>query len=126
MGKFVLWSHRYKIVIDLALVLAYLHQECDKLVIHHDIKLSNVMLDANFNARLGDFGLPKLIDHDKSPISTLTAGTAGYLAPEYLHCGKANDKTDVYSYGFMVLEICCGRRPIEKEPESQNMVNLVD
>ncbi|GJW05941.1 probable L-type lectin-domain containing receptor kinase S.7 [Tanacetum coccineum] len=111
----------------LASVLAYLHfQECDKLVIHRDIKSSNVMLDANFNARLGDFGLAKLIDHDKSPISTLTAGTTGYLAPEYLHCGKANDKTDVYSYGVVVLEICCGQRPIEKEPESQNMVNLVD
>ncbi|PWA43104.1 protein kinase-like domain, Concanavalin A-like lectin/glucanase domain protein [Artemisia annua] len=123
---FLKWSHRYKIATGLASVLAYLHQECDKLVIHCDIKSSNVMLDANFNARLGDFGLAKLIDHDKSPISTLTAGTAGYLAPEYLHCGKANDKTDVYSYGVVVLEICCGRRPIVKEPESQNMVNLVD
>ncbi|GJS68160.1 probable L-type lectin-domain containing receptor kinase S.7 [Tanacetum coccineum] len=123
---FLNWTHRYKIAIGLASVLAYLHQECDKLVIHRDIKSSNVMLDANFNARLGDFGLAKLIDHDKSPISTLTAGTAGYLAPEYLHCGKANDKTDVYSYGVVVLEICCGRRPIEKEPESQNIVNLVD
>ncbi|KAK1430912.1 hypothetical protein QVD17_14022 [Tagetes erecta] len=123
---FLNWNHRYKIAVGLASVLAYLHQECDKLVIHRDIKTSNVMLDANFNARLGDFGLARLIDHDKSPISTLTAGTAGYLAPEYLHCGKANDKTDVYSYGVVVLEVCCGRRPLEREVSGLNMVNLVD
>ncbi|KAF5815108.1 putative protein kinase RLK-Pelle-L-LEC family [Helianthus annuus] len=123
---FLKWIHRYKIAIGLASVLAYLHQECDKLVIHRDIKSSNVMLDANLNARLGDFGLAKLIDHNKSPVSTLTAGTAGYLAPEYLHCGKATDKTDVYSYGVVVLEVCCGRRPIEREIGGPNMVNLVD
>ncbi|KAL8195604.1 hypothetical protein R6Q57_026007 [Mikania cordata] len=123
---FLNWNHRYKIAAGLASVLAYLHQECDKLVIHRDIKSSNVMLDANFNARLGDFGLARLIDHNKSPITTLTAGTAGYLAPEYLHCGKATDKTDVYSYGVVVLEVCCGRRPIEKEIGGPNMVNLVD
>ncbi|KAK9077613.1 hypothetical protein SSX86_005950 [Deinandra increscens subsp. villosa] len=123
---FLNWNHRYQIAVGLASVLAYLHQECDKLVIHRDIKSSNVMLDANFNARLGDFGLAKLIDHNKSPISTLTAGTAGYLAPEYLHCGKATDKTDVYSYGVVVLEVCCGRRPIEREVGGMRMVNLVD
>ncbi|XP_071740219.1 probable L-type lectin-domain containing receptor kinase S.7 [Rutidosis leptorrhynchoides] len=126
LAGFLKWNHRYKIAIGLASVLAYLHQECDKLVIHRDIKSSNVMLDVHFNARLGDFGLARLIDHNKSPISTLTAGTAGYLAPEYLHCGKANDKTDVYSYGVLVLEVCCGRRPIDKEPGCQNMLNLVD
>ncbi|CAH1444287.1 unnamed protein product [Lactuca virosa] len=123
---FLKWHQRYNIAIGLASALAYLHQECDKLVIHRDIKSSNVMLDANFNARLGDFGLARLIEHDKSPISTLTAGTVGYLAPEYLHYGKATDKTDVYSYGVVVLEVCCGRRPIEKESDGDDMVNLVD
>ncbi|KAI3703077.1 hypothetical protein L6452_28832 [Arctium lappa] len=123
---FLKWSHRYKIAIGLASALAYLHQECDKLVIHRDIKASNVMLDANLNARLGDFGLARLIDHNKSPVSTLTAGTVGYLAPEYLHCGKATDKTDVFSYGVVVLEVCCGRRPIDRETGGQNTVNLVD
>nr|XP_043630826.1 probable L-type lectin-domain containing receptor kinase S.7 [Erigeron canadensis] len=123
---FLTWNRRYKIAIGLASVLAYLHQECDKLVIHRDIKSSNVMLDEHFNARLGDFGLARLIDHNKSPVSTLTAGTMGYLAPEYLHCGKATDKTDVYSYGVVVLEVCCGRRPIEKETGVEKMVNLVD
>ncbi|XP_076927554.1 putative L-type lectin-domain containing receptor kinase S.7 [Bidens hawaiensis] len=123
---FLKWSHRYNISIGLASVLAYLHQECEQQVIHRDIKASNVMLDANFNARLGDFGLARIMDHDKSPVSTLTAGTMGYLAPEYLQYGKATDKTDVFSYGVVVLELCCGRRPIEREPEGHKMINLVD
>lgn len=123
---FLKWSHRYNIAIGLASVLSYLHQECEQQVIHRDIKASNVMLDANFNPRLGDFGLARIMDHDKSPVSTLTAGTMGYLAPEYLQYGKATDKTDVFSYGVVVLEVCCGRRPIEREQEGHKMVNLVD
>ncbi|KAK1440261.1 hypothetical protein QVD17_06086 [Tagetes erecta] len=123
---FLKWNHRYNIAIGLASVLSYLHQECEQQVIHRDIKASNVMLDANFNPRLGDFGLARIMDHDKSPVSTLTAGTMGYLAPEYLQYGKATDKTDVFSYGVVVLEVCCGRRPIEREQEGHKMVNLVD
>ncbi|XP_023007739.1 probable L-type lectin-domain containing receptor kinase S.7 [Cucurbita maxima] len=120
------WSHRYNIAVGLASVLTYLHQECEQQVIHRDIKTGNVLLDANFNARLGDFGLAKLMDHDKSPVSTLTAGTMGYLAPEYLQYGKATEKTDVFSYGVVILEVACGRRPIEREAGTQKMVNLVD
>ncbi|KAK7305260.1 hypothetical protein VNO77_43162 [Canavalia gladiata] len=119
------WFHRLNIAVGLASVLSYLHQECEQRVIHRDIKTGNILLDGNMNPRLGDFGLAKLMDHDKSPVSTLTAGTMGYLAPEYLQCGVANEKTDVFSYGVVVLEVACGRRPIEKE-EGQKMVNLVD
>ncbi|EEF39587.1 probable L-type lectin-domain containing receptor kinase S.7 [Ricinus communis] len=125
-GTLLSWSHRKNIAIGLASALTYLHQECEQQVIHRDIKTSNVMLDANFNARLGDFGLARLMDHDKSPVSTLTAGTMGYLAPEYLHYGKATERTDVFSYGVVMLELACGMRPIEREPQSQEMVNLVD
>ncbi|XAR67359.1 Non-specific serine/threonine protein kinase [Bertholletia excelsa] len=125
-GSPLKWSHRYNIAVGLASVLTYLHQECEQQVIHRDIKTSNVMLDGSFNARLGDFGLARLMDHDKSPVSTLTAGTMGYLAPEYLQYGKATEKTDVFSYGVVVLEVACGKRPIEKEPMDQRMVNLVD
>uniref|UniRef100_A0A7N0VKR5 non-specific serine/threonine protein kinase n=1 Tax=Kalanchoe fedtschenkoi TaxID=63787 RepID=A0A7N0VKR5_KALFE len=120
------WSHRYNIAVGMASALAYLHQECEQQVIHRDIKTSNILLDGNYNARLGDFGLARIMDHDKSPVSTLTAGTMGYLAPEYLQYGIATDKTDVFSYGVVVLEVTCGRRPIERDPENQNMVNLVD
>lgn len=123
------WGQRYNIAVGLASVLTYLHQECEQQVIHRDIKTSNVMLDGNFNPRLGDFGLARLMEHDKSPVSTLTAGTMGYLAPEYLQYGKATEKTDVFSYGVVVLEVACGRRPIERESDhdDQKMImNLVD
>ncbi|XP_057795215.1 probable L-type lectin-domain containing receptor kinase S.7 [Salvia miltiorrhiza] len=125
-GAVLKWQYRYNIAVGLASVLTYLHQECEQQVIHRDIKTSNIMLDASYNARLGDFGLARLMDHDKSPVSTLTAGTMGYLAPEYLQYGKATEKTDVYSYGVVILELACGRRPIEREEEGQRMVNLVD
>ncbi|XP_022753616.1 probable L-type lectin-domain containing receptor kinase S.7 [Durio zibethinus] len=79
---------------------------------HKDIKTSNILLDGNFNPRLGDFGLARLMDHDKNPVSTLSAGTVGYLAPEYLQQGNATKKTI--------------RRPTERELNIQKMVNLVD
>ncbi|CAN6693360.1 unnamed protein product [Malus baccata var. baccata] len=109
------WSRRLNIAVGLASVLAYLHQECEQQVIHRDIKTENAQC-----------GLAKLMDHDKSPVSTLTAGTMGYLAPEYLQYGKATEQTDAFSYGVVILEVACGRRPIEKEPGSEKAVNLVD
>ncbi|XP_016471312.2 L-type lectin-domain containing receptor kinase VIII.1-like [Nicotiana tabacum] len=109
------WLHRRNILLGVASALAYLHQECENQVIHRDIKTSNIMLDEGFNARLGDFGLAKQIEHDKSPDATVAAGTMGYLAPEYLLTGRASEKTDVFSYGAVVLEVASGRRPIEKE-----------
>ncbi|KAJ8570685.1 hypothetical protein K7X08_037657 [Anisodus acutangulus] len=109
------WSHRRKILLGVASALAYLHQECENQVIHRDIKSSNIMLDEGFNARLGDFGLARQVEHDKSPDATVAAGTMGYLAPEYLLTGRATEKTDVFSYGASVLEVASGRRPIERE-----------
>ncbi|GMH24372.1 hypothetical protein Nepgr_026215 [Nepenthes gracilis] len=120
------WPLRYNIAVGLASVLTYLHQECEQQVVHRDIKASNIMLDGNFNPRLGDFGLARVMAHGRSPVSTLTAGTMGYLAPEYLQSGKATVETDVFSYGVVVLEVACGRRPIKMEAEGQKMVNLVD
>ena len=109
------WPHRRKILMGVASALAYLHEECENQVIHRDVKTSNIMLDEGFNARLGDFGLARQIEHDKSPDATVAAGTMGYLAPEYLLTGRATDKTDVFSYGAVVLEVATGRRPIEKD-----------
>ncbi|XP_059646902.1 L-type lectin-domain containing receptor kinase VIII.1 [Cornus florida] len=109
------WPHRHKILMGVASALTYLHQECENQVIHRDVKSSNIMLDEGFNARLGDFGLARQIEHDKSPDATVAAGTMGYLAPEYLLTGRASEKSDVFSYGTVVLEVASGRRPIEKE-----------
>ncbi|CAA7046271.1 unnamed protein product [Microthlaspi erraticum] len=113
------WDHRKKILLGVASALAYLHRECENQVIHRDVKSSNIMLDENFNAKLGDFGLARQIEHDKSPEATVAAGTMGYLAPEYLLTGRATEKTDVFSYGAVVLEVLTGRRPIEKDLNAQ-------
>ena len=118
------WPHRRKILFGVASALAYLHQECENQVIHRDVKTSNIMLDEGFNARLGDFGLARQIEHDKSPDATVAAGTMGYLAPEYLLTGRATEKTDVFSYGAVVLEVASGRRPIEKDVSTAGKVGV--
>ncbi|XP_052479483.1 L-type lectin-domain containing receptor kinase IX.1-like [Gossypium raimondii] len=120
-GKTLLtWEVRFKIVQDLASALFYLHEKGDHCVLHRDIKASNIMLDSSFNAKLGDFGLARLVDHAKASQTTHLAGTMGYLAPECVSSGKASKESDVYSFGVVALEIACGRRSIEpKYEESQ-------
>ncbi|KAH6827464.1 hypothetical protein C2S53_002501 [Perilla frutescens var. hirtella] len=107
------WEMRYKIAQGLASALLYLHEELRQYVVHRDIKASNIMLDANFNSKLGDFGLARLVDHDKDSRTTVPAGTIGYMAPEYPVTGRASKETDIYSFGIVLLEIACGRRPID-------------
>ncbi|MBA0785938.1 hypothetical protein Gotri_025509 [Gossypium trilobum] len=117
-GKSLLnWDVRYKIVQDLASALLYLHEEGDHCVLHRDIKTSNIMLNSNFNAKLGDFGLARLVDHAKGSQTTRLAGTMGYMAPECISSGKVSKESDVYSFGIVALEIACGRRSIEPEYE---------
>ncbi|KAK9126804.1 hypothetical protein Scep_015650 [Stephania cephalantha] len=121
------WHCRMRILTGVASALAYLHHECETQVIHRDVKASNIMLDDKLNARLGDFGLARQIEHDKSPDATVTAGTMGYLAPEYLLSGRASEKTDVFSYGAVALEVATGRRPIERSSSiSIDNANLVE
>uniref|UniRef100_A0A0D3GVX5 non-specific serine/threonine protein kinase n=1 Tax=Oryza barthii TaxID=65489 RepID=A0A0D3GVX5_9ORYZ len=112
-GTFLTWPMRIKIVLGLGSALLYLHQEWEQCVVHHDIKPSNVMLDESFNAKLGDFGLARLIDHTIG-IKTMTAmsGTLGYLDPECVITGRASAESDVYSFGIVLLEVACGRRPM--------------
>ncbi|XP_057787997.1 L-type lectin-domain containing receptor kinase IX.1-like [Salvia miltiorrhiza] len=107
------WETRYKIARGLASALLYLHQEWEQCVVHRDIKSSNVMLDSGFNAKLGDFGLARLVDHDKDTHTTILAGTMGYMAPECVMTGRASKESDVYSFGIVALEIATGRRAIE-------------
>lgn len=117
-GKSLLtWEVRFKIVQGLASALFYLHEEGDHCVLHRDIKTSNVMLDSSFNAKLGDFGLARLVDHGKGSRTTLLAGTMGYMAPECVSSGKASKESDIYSFGVVALEIACGRRSIEPKYE---------
>ncbi|XP_074570944.1 L-type lectin-domain containing receptor kinase IX.1-like [Curcuma longa] len=119
------WPVRHKVALGLASALLYLHEEWERCVVHRDIKPSNVMLDSAFNAKLGDFGLARLVDHDSHSQTTVLAGTMGYLAPECVTTGKASKETDVYSFGVVALEIACGRRPMEPA-EEKGKVRLVE
>ncbi|KAG2616138.1 L-type lectin-domain containing receptor kinase VIII.2-like [Panicum virgatum] len=119
------WHNRREILAGVASALAYLHHECERRVIHRDVKSSNVMLDEAFRARLGDFGLARQAEHGESPDATTAAGTMGYLAPEYLLTGRATEGTDVFSFGALVLEVACGRRPIGTEGRCNNLVEWV-
>ncbi|KAF7032586.1 hypothetical protein CFC21_043745 [Triticum aestivum] len=111
------WTVRHKIVLGIGSALLYLHQDWKECVLHRDIKTSNVMLDASFNAKLGDFGLARLVDHDKGSHTTELAGTLGYMDPECTVTGRASTESDVYSFGVVLLEIACGRRPTAARPD---------
>ncbi|KAI7991820.1 L-type lectin-domain containing receptor kinase IX.1 [Camellia lanceoleosa] len=117
------WAIRYKIAQGLASALLYLHEGWEQCVVHRDVKSSNVMLDSNFNVKLGDFGLARFVDHGKNVQTTNVAGTKGYMAPEHLFTGKASKESDVYSFGIVALEIACGRKPIDlKVHETQTVL----
>ncbi|KAI7755545.1 hypothetical protein M8C21_017320 [Ambrosia artemisiifolia] len=115
------WTTRYQIAIGLASALLYLHEEWEQCVLHRDIKSSNVMLDSNFNAKLGDFGLAKFVDHEKGFETTILAGTLGYIAPECITTGKASKESDVFSFGVVALEIVCGRKSIHYKDQEMKI-----
>ncbi|XP_072986499.1 L-type lectin-domain containing receptor kinase IX.1-like [Typha latifolia] len=123
--RLLTWPTRYNVAIGVASAILYLHRDWEQCVLHRDIKPSNVMLDSSFNAKLGDFGLARLVDHGNGSQTTVLAGTMGYMAPECFTTGKASTESDVYSFGVVLLEIACGRRPIEPFEEAKK-VRLVD
>uniref|UniRef100_A0A2N9EGB1 non-specific serine/threonine protein kinase n=1 Tax=Fagus sylvatica TaxID=28930 RepID=A0A2N9EGB1_FAGSY len=125
-GKSLLtWAVRYNIARSLASALLYLHEEWEQCVLHRDIKSSNVMLDSNLNAKLGDFGLAKLVDHGNGSQTTNTAGTMGYMAPECVFSGRASKESYVYSFGVVALEIACGRKAIKSTTE-ENEISMIE
>ncbi|XP_030475106.1 G-type lectin S-receptor-like serine/threonine-protein kinase SD2-5 [Syzygium oleosum] len=120
-GSFVLdWKKRRKIIYDIAKGLNYLHEECRWKIVHMDIKPQNILLDENFNAKVADFGLSKLLDKDQSRAVTTMRGTPGYLAPEWLSA-TITEKVDVYSFGVVVLEIVCGRKVFDRSQNEEDM-----
>ncbi|KAJ0963303.1 hypothetical protein J5N97_028425 [Dioscorea zingiberensis] len=107
------WPTRLKIAIGSAKGIAYLHEDCHPRIIHRDIKSANILLDNNFEAMVADFGLAKLSSDNSTHVSTRVMGTFGYLAPEYASSGKLTEKSDVFSYGVVLLELITGRRPVD-------------
>ncbi|TYI11014.1 hypothetical protein ES332_A09G181700v1 [Gossypium tomentosum] len=119
------WRQRFRVIKGVASGLFYLHGEWEQVVVHRDVKASNVLLDGELNGRLGDFGLARLYDHGTDPQTTHVVGTVGYLAPEHTRTGKASPSTDVFAFGAFLLEVACGRRPIEAKSPIEDVI-LVD
>ncbi|XVF24695.1 hypothetical protein REPUB_Repub13aG0149500 [Reevesia pubescens] len=116
-GSALTWHLRMKIAIDVARALEYLHEHCNPPVVHRDIKSSNILLDSNFNAKLSDFGLAVTTGSQNKNVKL--SGTLGYVAPEYLLEGKLADKSDVYAFGVVLLELLIGKKPLEKMSPTQ-------
>ncbi|KAG8046926.1 hypothetical protein GUJ93_ZPchr0008g12219 [Zizania palustris] len=116
-GSALSWYIRLKVALDAARGLEHLHEHCNPLIIHRDIKSSNILLDSDFNAKISDFGLAIYGgNHNKDGINP--SGTVGYVAPEYLLDGQLTEKSDVYAFGVVLLELLLGRKPVEKIGDS--------
>ncbi|XP_057787804.1 probable LRR receptor-like serine/threonine-protein kinase At2g23950 isoform X2 [Salvia miltiorrhiza] len=107
------WNMRKRIAIGASRGLLYLHEQCDPKIIHRDVKAANVLLDDYYEAVVGDFGLAKLLDHAESHVTTAVRGTVGHIAPEYLSTGQSSEKTDVFGFGILLLELITGMRALE-------------
>ncbi|XP_021735291.1 probable receptor-like protein kinase At2g42960 [Chenopodium quinoa] len=119
------WEARIKVLLGTAKALAYLHESIEPKVVHRDIKSSNILIDTDFNAKVSDFGLAKLLDSGESHITTRVMGTFGYVAPEYANSGLLNEKSDIYSFGVLLLEAITARDPVDYSRPA-NEVNLVE
>ncbi|XP_062079146.1 BRASSINOSTEROID INSENSITIVE 1-associated receptor kinase 1-like isoform X3 [Humulus lupulus] len=120
------WEIRKRISLGSARGLAYLHDECDPKIIHRGVKTANILLDEEFEAVVGDFGLAKLMDHKDTHVTTAVRGTVGYIAPEYLSTGKSSEKTDVFGYGVMLLELITGQSAYDLARLANDDVMLFD
>lgn len=107
------WSIRKSIALGAARGLSYLHEHCNPIIIHRDIKAANILLDEEFVAVVGDFGMAKLMNYKDTHVITGIKGTMGHIAPEYLTTGKSSEKTDVFGYGIMLLELITGQRALD-------------
>jgi hypothetical protein len=118
-GPILNWDVRIRVAVGAAKGIAYLHEECRDCIIHCDIKPENILLDADFMAKVSDFGLAKLIGRDFSRVLATMRGTWGYVAPEWISGVEITTKADVYSYGMTLLELIGGRRNVEAPPSGR-------
>uniref|UniRef100_A0A0E0HF01 non-specific serine/threonine protein kinase n=1 Tax=Oryza nivara TaxID=4536 RepID=A0A0E0HF01_ORYNI len=119
------WDIRMNIVLGTAKGITYLHEGLEPKVVHRDIKSSNILLDKRWNPKVSDFGLAKLLGSDSNYVTTRVMGTFGYVAPEYASTGMLNERSDVYSFGILIMEIISGRSPVDYA-RAPGEVNLVE
>ncbi|XP_072987671.1 uncharacterized protein [Typha latifolia] len=125
-GGHLQWEIRYKIAVDAAKGLCYLHHDCSPLILHRDVKSNNILLDSNFEAHVADFGLAKFLqDSGTSECMSAIAGSYGYIAPEYAYTLKVDEKSDVYSFGVVLLELVSGRKPVGEFGDGVDIVQWV-
>nr|GMD47570.1 LRR receptor-like serine/threonine-protein kinase ERECTA [Ipomoea batatas] len=116
------WDTRLRIALGAAEGLAYLHHDCNPRIIHRDVKSSNILLDKDFEAHLTDFGIAKSLCTSKSYTSTYIMGTIGYIDPEYARTSRLTEKSDVYSYGIVLLELLTGRKAVDNESNLHHLI----
>ncbi|KAK7346852.1 hypothetical protein VNO80_21375 [Phaseolus coccineus] len=125
-GGHLHWDTRYKIAVEAAKGLCYLHHDCSPLIVHRDVKSNNILLDSNFEAHVADFGLAKFLqDSGTSECMSAIAGSYGYIAPEYAYTLKVDEKSDVYSFGVVLLELVTGRKPVGEFGDGVDIVQWV-
>ncbi|KZV54214.1 hypothetical protein F511_36782 [Dorcoceras hygrometricum] len=110
------WPTRFKIALDAAEGLSYLHHDCVPPIVHRDVKSNNILLDEDFGAKISDFGVAKFVKAVNRGVQSMSvvAGSCGYIAPEYAYTLHVNEKSDIYSFGIVILELVTGRRPIDQ------------
>uniref|UniRef100_A0A2P2KVG7 non-specific serine/threonine protein kinase n=1 Tax=Rhizophora mucronata TaxID=61149 RepID=A0A2P2KVG7_RHIMU len=119
------WGIRYKVAVGTAEGLVYLHEGCQRRIIHKDIKASNILLTEHFEPQISDFGLAKWLPEQWSHhVVSKVEGTFGYLPPEFFMHGIVDEKTDVYAYGVLLLELISGRQALDSSQRSLVMPNL--
>ncbi|KAK4493241.1 hypothetical protein RD792_017891 [Penstemon davidsonii] len=125
-GKMLVdWVSRYNVALGVAQGLAYLHHDCHPSIIHRDVKSNNILLDSDFEARIADFGLARTMLHKNETVS-MVAGSYGYIAPEYGYTLKVDEKSDIYSYGVVLMELLTGKTPLDSSfGESIDIVEWV-
>lgn len=116
------WDTRIQIALGAAQGLAYLHHDCSPRIIHRDVKSSNILLDKDFEAHLTDFGIAKSLCTSKTFTSTYIMGTIGYIDPEYARTSRLTEKSDVYSYGIVLLELLTGRKAVDNESNLHHLI----
>ncbi|GKU96343.1 hypothetical protein SLEP1_g9592 [Rubroshorea leprosula] len=126
-GGLLDWPTRYKIALDAAEGLSYLHHDCVPPIVHRDVKSNNILLDGEFGARIADFGVAKIVEGIGRGAESMSviAGSCGYIAPEYAYTLRVNEKSDIYSFGVVLLELVTGRPPNDPEFGEKDLVKWI-